>query len=262
MPKPYNALEGGSPPEMVIDLHDGTDEKVSIIIVHKDNPREPDRTLKHLNICLQSICVCSLNNNYEIIVIDNGSQEQGVHDFLDDIESQDVKVVRNRENLYWAAAANQGVVVADKKSKYFIFLHPDVVVLQSGWIDMMVNVCESQDSGLVGLSTKSYHLQSKVGTEELSYVEEWCMLVSRDCWQDCGPFHEELKQVGAPFMFSHKAAFYHYKPQILGTGNIPIVHHYGIFAMTVSEFEAMAQHGLLRIPRLYTDLAMAKAKTH
>lgn len=257
---PYNVLEGDTPPEMVIDLHDGTDEKVSIIIVHKDNPRDPDRTLKHLNICLQSICVCSMNSNYEIIVVDNGSKEQNVHDFLNDLELQDVKVIKNKDNLFWAAAANQGARAADKKSKYLIFLHPDVVIESAAWIDNMINICESQDSGLVGTSMRAYQLDSVDGKKiQQQYVEEWCMLVSRECWEDCGPFHENLKQVGAPFMFSVTAAFHNYKPQVIQS---KMVHHYQIFAMTVSELEAMSMHAMATIPRLYTDLALAHIKTY
>jgi len=46
-----------------LSLESGTQEQVSIIIVHKDKP-------EYLNICLQSIAVTSVNNNYEIIVVD------------------------------------------------------------------------------------------------------------------------------------------------------------------------------------------------
>src|SRR3990167_4211660 len=84
---PHNPLEGDRP-EFTINLHDGSDEQVSIIIVHKDRP-------EYLNICLQSITVTSFNNNYEIIVVDNGSGKES-QDFLNDIESEaKVKVVRN-----------------------------------------------------------------------------------------------------------------------------------------------------------------------
>ena len=63
-PIPHNPLTGQRP-EINIPLHDGSDEQISIVIVHKDRP-------EYLNLCLQSITVCSFNNNYEIIVVDNG----------------------------------------------------------------------------------------------------------------------------------------------------------------------------------------------
>ena len=57
---PHNPLEGERP-ELTLDLNDGSEEHISIVIVHKDRP-------EYLNICLQSIAVTSFNNNYEIIV--------------------------------------------------------------------------------------------------------------------------------------------------------------------------------------------------
>src|SRR3954471_11505742 len=116
VPQPYNPLEG-SRPEFTINLHDGSEEQVSIIVVHKDRP-------EYLNICLQSIAVTSFNNNYEIIVVDNGSGRES-QDFLDDIKDE-VKVVRNEKNLYWGPAASKGVAAADRNSKYIVFLHCDV----------------------------------------------------------------------------------------------------------------------------------------
>src|SRR3954469_13852250 len=99
-----------------------SDELVSIIIVHRDKPA-------YLNIALQSIAVTSLNNNYEIIIVDNGSETQDALDFLEDLEQQDCKIVRVKENCWWAKAANMGAKAASKNSKYMIFLHHDIVVL-------------------------------------------------------------------------------------------------------------------------------------
>jgi glycosyltransferase involved in cell wall biosynthesis len=59
-------------------MQDGSDEQVSIIVVHKDTP-------EYLNICLQSIAVTSVNNNYEVIVVDNGSGDE-TQAYLDSIE--------------------------------------------------------------------------------------------------------------------------------------------------------------------------------
>src|SRR5271170_170917 len=112
----YNPLEGPRP-EITLDLHDGSEEQVSIIVVYNDRP--DGKSMSYLNICLQSIAVASYNNNYEIIVVDNGSGKES-QDFLDDIKDE-VKIVRNDRNLYWSAAANRGVAAADKNSKYFIF---------------------------------------------------------------------------------------------------------------------------------------------
>src|SRR5579859_3521012 len=153
-PTPYSPLEGERPEHTFNLLQDGSNEQISIIVVHKDRP-------EYLNICLQSIAVTSLNNNYEIIVVDNNSTLKDAVDFLDDLEQGECKIIRNKENFWWSKAANQGARAADKRSKYFIFMHSDVVVLNPAWIDLMINVSESQDSGMVGVSMHSYHMENQ-----------------------------------------------------------------------------------------------------
>src|SRR5581483_4245255 len=139
---PYSPLEGDRP-ELTIPLHDGTEEQLSIVIIHNDKPEQ-------LNILLQSIAVTSFNNNYEIIVVDNNSGKES-QDFLSAVEEDGVKVIRNEKNLFWSAAANKGAAAVSKNSKYIMFMHHDVVVLNPAWIDLMINVSESQQSGMVGL---------------------------------------------------------------------------------------------------------------
>ncbi len=237
MPAVHNPLEGPKP-ELTINLHDGSEEQVSIIIVHKDRP-------EYLNILLQSIAVTSFNNNYEIIVVDNHSGKDS-QDFLDDI-SDEVKVIRNERNLYWAAAANKGVQVADKGSKYLIFMHCDVVVLNPSWIDLLVNVSESQSSGMVGVELQSYYMQN----QKVDFIQEWCMLMTRDCWRDVGPFPESLPQIGTGFIMTMKAQQKGYKPQAMRN---PVCHHYRIFSLDINEFERMTEKAMIEIPRLMREL--------
>lgn len=145
----WNPLEGEKP-ELNINLHNGTDEQISIIIVHKDTP-------EYLNICLQTIAVTSFNNNYEIIVVDNASSSQDSIDYLKEIESE-VKVIRNKENLYWSAAANKGAEAASKNSKYYVFMHCDIAIINPSWLDLLINVCEAQKSGMVGIELSLIHI--------------------------------------------------------------------------------------------------------
>lgn len=233
---PHNPLEGEKP-ELSFDLESSSDEQISIIVVHKDRP-------EYLNICLQSIAVTSMNNNYEIIVVDNNSGADS-QDFLDDLESE-VTVVRNKENLFWASAANKGAEKANKKSKYFIFLHCDVVITNPAWIDLLINVSESSDSGLVGLELQSYYMQS----QKVDFIQEWCMLVSRDCWEKVGPFDERLPQIGSPFIFTVDAQNKGFKPQVMK--NV-IAHHYKIFSLDLNEYERLIEKAMVMIPQIVRE---------
>lgn len=237
MNKPYNPLEGPRP-ELTVDLHDGSDEQVSIIIVHRNTP-------DYLNICLQSVHILSNMNNYEVIVVDNNS-DQETQEYLSELEQEGIKVVRNDSNLYWSGACNRGVRAADKNSKYFVFLHSDVVVLNSGWIDLLINVATSQGSGLVGIEMASYSVQGN----KTDFIQEWCMLMTKDCLDDIGPWPEELPVVGHSFVMSMRAQVKGYKPQCMRN---PVVHHYKYFGLDPNEYEVMCENAMSMIPKLMKE---------
>lgn len=237
MAKLHNPLEGESS-ELTLNLHNNSEEMVSIIIVHKDKP-------EYLNICLQSIAVASQNNNYEIIVVDNASGQES-QDFLSEIEGE-VKVVRNEKNLYWSGGCNRGVEAANKHSQYLIFLHADVVVLSSGWLDTLINVAEAQDSGLVGLEMSSYYMDG----QQIDFIQEWCLLMSRECWNDCGPWAEELPMIGHSFIMTLKAQQRAYKPQVIKSS---ICHHYRVFGVDINVFEKFTDNASIKISKMIRDI--------
>jgi GT2 family glycosyltransferase len=235
---PHNPLEGERP-ELSINLHDGSEEQIAIIIVHKDRP-------EYLNITLQTIAVTSANNNYEIIVVDNGSGKDS-QEFLDDIEGEPgVKVVRNGQNLFWSAAANKGVQAANKNAKYFVFMHSDVAITHSGWLDLLINVSESQNCGLVGVETQAYFMQG----QKVEFVQEWLMLVTRKCFEDIGPWPETLPQIGPSFVLTLRAQTRGHKPQIMKNS---IAHHYKVFGLDINEYERLTEQAMISIPQLVQD---------
>lgn len=239
----WNPLEGDRP-ELNINLHSGSDEQISIVIVHKDRP-------EYLNICLQSIAVTSFNNNYEIIVVDNASGQES-QDFLNDIEGE-VKVIRNEKNLYWSAAANKGAEQASKNSKYVVFMHCDVVILNPSWLDLLINVCESHKAGLVGVEMQSYFMQQK----KVDFIREWLVMMTRECWEACGPFPEKLPIIGPSFITTLKAQQAGFKPQVMKN---QIAHHYRIFSLDISEFERLTEQAQVMIPQLLREFQSESVK--
>lgn len=239
---PFNPLEGERP-EMVI-MNDGSDEQVSIVVVHKDRP-------PYLSMCLQSIAVTSSNSNYEIIVVDNSVGDEKypleeTHDYLSSIEQDGIKVIYNNENIYWGPAINKGVEKADKGSNYYIFMHCDVVVLKPSWIDLLINIAEAQKSGLVGVELQSYFMQNL----KIDFIQEYCMLMSKECWKDIGPFPKELPQLGGPFIMTLRAQHRGWKPQVMKS---PIVHHYKIFGLDINEYERLQEQAIMTIPKFVRD---------
>jgi glycosyltransferase involved in cell wall biosynthesis len=234
--QPFNPLETPQRPELTIDLkRDGTGEQVSIVIVHRDRPA-------YLNMCLQSITLMSNLNNYEIIVVDNGSGKT-TQDYLDVVQDEGIKVIRNQDNLLWSRAANIGAAAADPNSQYFIFMHCDTVVLNSSWLDILVNVSQTRDAGIVGLQMQSYYIQK----QRADFIPEWCMLMTRQCWDDCGNWPEELPLVGMAYIMTVRAQYKGHKPQAM---NNALVHHYGAFVMDPSEYEQHTEKAYSVVPKL------------
>jgi glycosyltransferase involved in cell wall biosynthesis len=224
--------------EIKIDLSKANvQDSVSIVIVHKDKP-------EYLNIALQSIAVNSINNNYEIIVVDNASGME-TQTFLDELE-KDVKVVRSDKNIYFSAAANLGFRHADKNSKYIIFLHADVVILNPAWIDLMINVAEANKSGFVGLESGSYF----IGNQKAEFVQEWCLLLTRQCFEKIHGFPEQLPLVGNAFIATLRAQQELFKPQVMKNN---IAHHYKVFGIDVNTFEKLSEEAMALLPKIVSQ---------
>lgn len=242
MSNKYNPLEGDQPDFTFKLSNQVSDERISIIIVHNDRP-------EYLNITLQTISITSIANNFELIVVDNGSGPRS-QNFLTQLESDGVKVIRNNENVMWAKAANQGAKAASKDSKYLVFMHHDVAILNPAWLDLMINVSESSKSGLVGTHLRSYEMNE----QRYPFIDESCMLVSRECWEDTGPFNEELPQEGAPFLFTLNANRKGHSPQCIDQKQTLCVHHYRIFALDYSEYERISEKARMVLPKLIGEI--------
>lgn len=224
-------------PQFVLDLKNHIHDSVSIIVVHKDKP-------EFLNICLQSIVVMSANNSYELVVVDNNSGPE-TQKFLDEIQDQ-VKIVRNKENLFWSAAVNAGIKAADPHTKYFIFLHSDVVITHPSWIDLMINVNESNGAGVVGLETAACSLFNNT----VNFIQEWCMLVSRECMNKIGNWPEELPLIGHSFIMTLRAQLRGFRPQVMQN---TVAHHYRIFGIDINDYEQQDDLAKKNLPLAYQN---------
>ncbi|MBL1212940.1 MAG: glycosyltransferase family 2 protein [Ignavibacteriae bacterium] len=87
---------------------------VSIIIINYNS-------FGLLKDCLESIFNFTVDFNYEIILIDNASTEGDVEEVTKKFEN--IKLIKNKKNLGFAAANNQGIKIA--KGKYILLLNND-----------------------------------------------------------------------------------------------------------------------------------------
>ena len=89
--------------------------------------------------CLETIRALT-QSNYELIVVDNASRKE-TRDYLRG--EKGLKLILNKDNRLWCAGCNQGMQAAEPGSPFLLLLNPDVEVLRSDWLEIMVRVMES-----------------------------------------------------------------------------------------------------------------------
>ncbi len=117
--------------------------RVSIIIPNKDY-------VSTLKVCLKSIAKLTTYENYEIIVVENNSEEQKTFDYYDEINGKDkVKVVKYPEKGFnYSKIINYGVANSD--GEYIIQLNNDTELITPNWIEEMLGFAQREDVGAVG----------------------------------------------------------------------------------------------------------------
>ena len=99
---------------------------------------------------------------------------------------------------------------------------------------------------MVGTELQEYLIQK----QKVQFIQEWCMLISRRCWNDIGPWPEDLPLVGMAFIMTFRAQMKGHKPQ--ATGN-RIVHHYKQFSLDPSEYEKLSEQAMGKVAQLMQD---------
>jgi GT2 family glycosyltransferase len=127
--------------------------KVTIIVVTYNN-------IDLTQLCMDSIFRNTTWPNYEVIVVDNAS-EDGTRNYLRYLARTrpGVKTILNESNRGFAAANNQGLRIA--QGEFLVLLNNDTIV-PKGWIDPLLRHLEMPDIGLVGPVTNSVGNEAKI----------------------------------------------------------------------------------------------------
>jgi GT2 family glycosyltransferase len=115
---------------------------VSIVVPVRDN-------LVLTRLCLESVLGnTSLEHEYELIIVDNGSSSDTAA-YLESLgeSNAQVRVIRNEENRGFAGAVNQGLAAA--AGEVLVLLNNDVIVVP-GWLDELRRRLEDTTVGLLG----------------------------------------------------------------------------------------------------------------
>ncbi len=187
--------------------------KVSVIILNKDHTDD-------LRTCVSSIVEKTTYKNYEILVIENNSEQQETFDYYEELKARYdcVKVLTWTDSFNYASINNFGAVHAE--GEFLILLNNDIEVIAPGWMEEMLGYCQRRDVGIVGAKLfypddtiqhagvvigmggiaghilcradgKEYGYNARlVTTQDISAVTAACLMISRDDFDSIGGFDE------------------------------------------------------------------------
>jgi GT2 family glycosyltransferase len=148
--------------------------KAAVIIVSYNN-------LDYLKQCLESIWAKTVYPNFEVLVVDNGSQPEVVEYLLASARNEPrLKVILNGQNLGFAAANNVGIEAAGQ-CEYVVLLNNDTVVTR-GWLSKLVHYLADPSVGMVGPVTNSIGNEARINVayQDVSQMDEFAAAYTRE----------------------------------------------------------------------------------
>jgi len=115
---------------------------VSIIIPTKDN-------FSYLSRCLKTLLNKTTYKNYEIVLIDTGSEEEQTLNFYKKLlKKHNIKILFWKGTFNYSEVCNYGVDNA--KGDYVLLLNNDTEIITPDWIEQMLQYAQRKDVGAVG----------------------------------------------------------------------------------------------------------------
>ncbi len=103
-----------------------------------------------LRTCLDSVLALTAYPNYEILVIDNGSDDPATLDYLADITRRDARVRVMRDDRPFNYSALNNAAARRTDGEFLVLLNNDIEVITPEWLDEMVALAAQDGVGAVG----------------------------------------------------------------------------------------------------------------
>ncbi len=180
--------------------------KASILLLTYNN-------LNLTQMCLESILERTPLPDYEVIVVDNASQD-GTPAFLEEYAwaHPQVRAILNLTNTGFAHGNNQGAAAA--RGEYLVFLNNDTVVT-GGWLGSLLRHLDDPRVGMVGPVTNSSGNESRIKVDytdvadmeafarrytlahageafEIEMLPFLCVALRREVFEQVGPLDERF----------------------------------------------------------------------
>ena len=128
--------------------HDGPEPMVSIIVPTKNQ-------LALVKRCVEAVLQKTKYENYELIIVDNGSTEADACAFLDQIETQEAQIgarirVLRHPGPFNFSVMNNRAVRESARGEYLCLLNNDAAPLDGDWLGEMMVHARRPEVGIVG----------------------------------------------------------------------------------------------------------------
>ncbi|MBQ4243239.1 MAG: glycosyltransferase [Lachnospiraceae bacterium] len=116
---------------------------VSVIIPNREHESD-------LRRCIDSIMLRSSYENYEIVVVENGSTSEGIKAYYEELgKAPNISVISvEQESFNYSELINKGAEAA--KGEYLLLLNNDTEVITRDWIEELLMYAQREDVGAVG----------------------------------------------------------------------------------------------------------------
>lgn len=115
---------------------------ISIVIANKDH-------VSDLRRCVSSILEKSTYEDYEIIIVENNSEEKETFEYYEELQENDrITIVTYEGEFNYSAVNNLGV--RNAKGEYILLLNNDTQVITVNWMEELLMYAQRTDVGAVG----------------------------------------------------------------------------------------------------------------
>ncbi len=188
---------------------------VSILIPTRDG-------IENLDRCVSSVFSKSVYPNFEIVIVDNGSEKQETLTYFKKLkeEHNNVSIIRIDAPFNFAYLNNSAARHA--KGDYFVLLNNDTEIITADWLNQMLGYAQRKNVGSVGTMlyyedgsiqhggvivgkggaaahrwyrcspNKKGYLYTLEAPNDVSCCTAACLMTSRKCWEELGGMNEAL----------------------------------------------------------------------